>query len=66
LPITAYARSKIATEQGLRQMERAGMTFTCLRFASACGMSDRLRLDLVVNDFVACALTTMRRDRLPA
>jgi nucleoside-diphosphate-sugar epimerase len=57
-PISAYARSKIATEHGLRQMERAGMTVTCLRFATACGMSDRLRLDLVVNDFVACALAT--------
>ena len=32
------------------------MTVTCLRFATACGMSDRLRLDLVLNDFVACAL----------
>ena len=58
MPITAYARSKIATEQGLRQMERDGMTVTCMRFATACGMSDRLRLDLVVNDFVACALAT--------
>ena len=55
-PITAYARSKIATEQGLRQMDHDGMTVTCLRFATACGMSDRLRLDLVVNDFVACAM----------
>jgi UDP-glucose 4-epimerase len=25
--------------------------------ATACGMSDRLRLDLVLNDFVACALS---------
>lgn len=57
-PISAYARSKIATEQGLRQMDCAGMTVTCLRFATACGMSDRLRLDLVVNDFVACAMAT--------
>ncbi len=31
------------------------MTVTCLRFATACGMSDRLRLDLVLNDFVAGA-----------
>ncbi|MGA3398978.1 MAG: SDR family oxidoreductase [Acetobacteraceae bacterium] len=57
-PITAYARSKIATEHGLRQMDRGGMIVTCLRFATACGMSDRLRLDLVVNDFVACAMAT--------
>ena len=32
------------------------MTVTCLRFATACGMSGRLRLDLVLNDFVAGAL----------
>ena len=31
---------------------------TALRFATACGMSDRLRLDLVLNDFVAGALTS--------
>lgn len=57
-PLTAYAKSKIATENGLRQMELGEMTVTCLRFATACGMSDRLRLDLVLNDFVACALAT--------
>jgi nucleoside-diphosphate-sugar epimerase len=34
------------------------MTATCLRFATACGMSERLRLDLVLNDFVACAVTS--------
>ena len=34
------------------------MTVTSLRFATACGMSDRLRLDLVLNDFVAGALTS--------
>ena len=31
---------------------------TCLRFATACGWSDRLRLDLVLNDFVASAVAT--------
>jgi nucleoside-diphosphate-sugar epimerase len=55
-PLTAYAKSKIATENALHQMNRGGMTVTSLRFATACGMSDRLRLDLVVNDFVASAL----------
>jgi len=29
---------------------------TSLRFSTACGMSDRLRLDLVLNDFVAGAV----------
>lgn len=55
-PLTAYARSKIATEQALAPLAGSGMTITCLRFATACGMSDRLRLDLVLNDFVACAI----------
>lgn len=59
-PLTAYARSKVATEERLRQMDLNGMTATCLRFATACGVSDRLRLDLVLNDFVACALTSGR------
>ncbi len=44
-PITAYARSKIGTERELAALD-TGMTVTCLRFATACGMSDRLRLDL--------------------
>lgn len=56
-PVTEYARSKIGTEQGLAGIG-GPMTVTCLRFATACGMSDRLRLDLVLNDFVACALAT--------
>lgn len=56
-PVTDYAASKIGTE---RELEAIGgdMTVTCLRFATACGMSDRLRLDLVLNDFVAGALAT--------
>jgi nucleoside-diphosphate-sugar epimerase len=54
-PITAYAKSKIGAEQELFKID-SGMVVTCLRFATACGMSDRLRLDLVLNDFVACAL----------
>ena len=57
-PLTAYARSKVATERGLAGMNAGGMTITCLRFATACGMSGRLRLDLVLNDFVACALAS--------
>jgi len=55
-PITAYAKSKIGAEQELSAID-TDMVITCLRFATACGMSDRLRLDLVLNDFVACALS---------
>lgn len=57
-PLTAYARSKVATEEGLAAMNLGDMNVTALRFATACGMSDRLRLDLVLNDFVACAMTS--------
>jgi nucleoside-diphosphate-sugar epimerase len=57
-PLTAYARSKVYTEQSLEDLADANFTVTALRFATACGMSDRLRLDLVLNDFVAGAVTS--------
>jgi nucleoside-diphosphate-sugar epimerase len=57
-PLTAYAKSKVRTEVELQKIADKNFTVTCLRFATACGMSDRLRLDLVVNDFVACAVTS--------
>ena len=57
-PLTAYARSKIGTEDDLRSADLGEMVFTSLRFATACGWSTRLRLDLVLNDFVACAITS--------
>jgi nucleoside-diphosphate-sugar epimerase len=57
-PLTAYARSKIGSERAFAEIDRKSMLVTSLRFATACGMSDRLRLDLVLNDFVACAITS--------
>jgi nucleoside-diphosphate-sugar epimerase len=57
-PLTAYARSKVATERGLEAMNIDDTVVTSLRFATACGMSPRLRLDLVLNDFVACAIAS--------
>ena len=57
-PLTAYARSKIGSEQALAALHLGAMTVTSLRFATACGMSERLRLDLVLNDFVACAIAS--------
>lgn len=59
-PLTAYAESKISAENDLQQFASETFTITCLRFATACGFSPRLRLDLVLNDFVATALTTGR------
>ena len=59
-PLTAYARSKVATEEGLAQLADASFKTTSLRFATACGMSARLRLDLVLNDFVAAAVSAKK------
>jgi nucleoside-diphosphate-sugar epimerase len=55
-PLTAYARSKVFTEKDLAKLASPQFRVSCLRFATACGMSERLRLDLVLNDFVANAL----------
>lgn len=55
-PLTAYAKSKVFAEQGLTPLADENFHVTCLRFATACGYSDRLRLDLVLNDFVASAI----------
>lgn len=55
-PLTAYARSKLAGEEDLERLADDDFVVTCLRFPTACGMSPRIRLDLVLNDFVAAAL----------
>ena len=57
-PLSAYARSKAATEHDLLALAGSGFQVSCLRFATACGWSERLRLDLVLNDFVASATAT--------
>ncbi len=59
-PLTAYARSKVFMEQELVKLADDNFIITNLRFSTACGMSPRIRLDLVLNDFVASALTTGR------
>jgi nucleoside-diphosphate-sugar epimerase len=56
-PLTAYARSKVEAEVGLQPLASEDFIVTCFRFATACGSSNRLRLDLVLNDFVAGAVT---------
>lgn len=57
-PLTAYAKSKVKAEIELEKLATSGYKISCLRFATACGMSDRLRLDLVLNDFVASSIAT--------
>jgi len=63
-PLTAYAKSKVWTENELEPLASEDFIITCHRFATACGFSPRLRLDLVLNDFVASAITTGRIDIL--
>lgn len=57
-PLTAYARSKIAAEKDLEPLADENFTITCHRFATACGFTDRIRLDLVLNDFAAGAIVS--------
>lgn len=57
-PLTAYARSKAGAERELAALASDDFVVTSLRFATACGMSERLRLDLVLNDFVAGAIAS--------
>jgi nucleoside-diphosphate-sugar epimerase len=68
-PLTAYARSKVNAERDLASLASRTFTVTSLRFSTACGMSERLRLDLVLNDFVAGAVTarniTVLSDGMP-
>ena len=59
-PLTPYARSKWLAEQDLEQLSGPTFVITSLRFGTACGMSERLRLDLVLNDFVASAISSQK------
>jgi nucleoside-diphosphate-sugar epimerase len=59
-PLTAYAKSKVYTEKDLKPLADNDFKVTSLRFSTACGMSQRLRLDLVLNDFVAGAVSSRK------
>jgi nucleoside-diphosphate-sugar epimerase len=57
-PVTAYARSKVLTEQNILGLTNASFSVTSLRNATAYGISPKLRVDLVVNNLLGWALTT--------
>jgi nucleoside-diphosphate-sugar epimerase len=59
-PVTPYAQSKVLVEQNLTKLADENFSPTFLRNATAYGVSPRLRLDIVLNDFVASAYTTGR------
>ncbi|APW64236.1 NAD-dependent epimerase/dehydratase family protein [Paludisphaera borealis] len=56
-PLTAYAQSKIETEQAVSKMADASFTPIFLRNATAYGHSPMLRIDLVVNNLLGSALS---------
>jgi nucleoside-diphosphate-sugar epimerase len=57
-PLTAYAKSKIETEQAVSSLADNNFTPAYLRNATAYGHSPMLRVDLVVNNLLACAVAT--------
>jgi nucleoside-diphosphate-sugar epimerase len=59
-PLTAYAESKVLAEQALAELADGDFSPVFMRNATAYGVSPRLRLDIVLNNLVAWALTTGR------
>lgn len=55
-PLTAYAESKIFAEQHIQTLADKNFSPSFLRNATAYGDSPMLRIDLVVNNLLACAL----------
>ncbi len=55
-PITAYAHSKIESEKAIRLLADESFCPAFLRNATAYGYSPNLRIDLVVNNLLGCAV----------
>ena len=55
-PLTAYAKSKITTENEVSKLADDGFTPAFLRNSTAYGYSPMLRIDLVVNNLLGAAL----------
>ncbi len=60
MPLTPYAKSKVRSEEALSQLADRKFSPVFMRFATAYGVSPRLRVDIVLNNLVAWAHTTGR------
>jgi nucleoside-diphosphate-sugar epimerase len=59
-PLTAYAESKVRSEEALSALATDGFSPVFMRNATVYGASPRLRIDLVLNNLVGWAYTTGR------
>lgn len=59
-PLTAYAESKVRSEEGLFALADADFAPVSMRNATVYGVSPRLRLDIVLNNLAAWSHTTGR------
>lgn len=57
-PLTAYAESKVRSEEALAELADERFSPILMRNATAYGVSQRMRVDLVLNNLVAWAFTT--------
>src|SRR4029077_14609382 len=59
-PLTAYAESKVRSEEGMFALAGPDFAPVSMRNATVFGVSPRLRLDIVLNNLAAYAHTTGR------